>query len=1102
MKRIVSLLLATSLLLLPLPALAAAGAGTPESPYLVSSVSDVLAMQNDLSACYKLTADIDMKDVDFEPIGNEETGVFTGVIDGDGHTLSNLDLNLPERKYVGFVGCLEGTVKNLNLSKVNACGYCYVGTVAGYLSEDAVIDNCTASGYVTGEGIIGEPYTGGIVGSGSGTISHCTNDCEVENSVHVSGYARGIAGGIVGYASSGILTIIGCINNGDISSYHPSGGMVGSAHNCALIVTDCSNLGDISEHYSGGLAGEVEGGSFVIRGCTNGGTIKGYYESGGIVGSADSNQIRTITDCVNNGTVSQTSTSQSGHAGGIVGQGGATISDCINNGGISGIYAYGIGGTPTNSTNYSTVFSTNYIWGGGAYGITSGTAYNCLNCGNIGADDSYCEVYGTAPTAYNCVNRGTLTGTVREGTVYNLTLCPAVVQLGASFPIGRELYGYDRELTWASSSPSVVKVDQSGVVTGVSLGAATISATTELGVVGSALVTVKSEASGVTLNRSELTLQVGFTDLLTAAVVPADSTDTITWSSSRKEIATVDQNGVVTGVSPGTAAISARADSGQTAYCLVTVRSAAVPVSSVKLDASERIMTLGDCVQLAASVLPENADDRRLSWTSSDSCVAVSATGVCTALSMGTATITATSGNGLSDSCLIKVISASGPSVVLSGGSVYKDYPGQVKASIVQNPGITAYKFTVQYDPEIATPTEIVPNPEFGGHFTTNLADAERDALNVLWYSDSAVTEDGELFTVTFEQNASAQAGAATEVSLRYGNRDICDADGNYIALYTGSASLTVEKPLPGDVYEDRDVTVYDLHLLSRYVTGLETFTERQRRIGDVNQDSQVDIKDVVRLAQYLVGWHDVELASVDRVPAARSKVRAASTARTRAVTAEDSSVTLKIDSSAVNGSQEAYLPVSMEESANIAGFRFQIGYDPDEVEILEIIPNTALLPENFQTNLNQEGKNGLLVTWYQEENKELSGELFKLRVRYTGSGVSKIMIHQAVNNMCNENLESVLGEYREGFVLSGKCVPVERSAGKVELYSDASYAGKSVTAVYALYNGNRMISSNMQKVTLNAEKQALVFSVPQKEYETSKIILLDSENGYAPLTP
>ena len=154
--------------------------------------------------------------------------------------------------------------------------------------------------------------------------------------------------------------------------------------------------------------------------------------------------------------------------------------------------------------------------------------------------------------------------------------------------------------------------------------------------------------TSVTLDKTELALTVGDAAAqLKATVAPDNATDkTVTWSIDKTSVATVDATGKVTAVAEGTATITAKAGD-KTATCKVTVKANVVAVTSVKLDKTELALTVGDAaVQLKATVAPDNATDKTVTWTSDKPAVAtVDATGKVTAVAEGEATITAKAGD-------------------------------------------------------------------------------------------------------------------------------------------------------------------------------------------------------------------------------------------------------------------------------------------------------------------------------------------------------------------------------------------------------------------------------------------------------------------------
>ncbi|MFR3682868.1 MAG: Ig-like domain-containing protein, partial [Eubacterium callanderi] len=163
----------------------------------------------------------------------------------------------------------------------------------------------------------------------------------------------------------------------------------------------------------------------------------------------------------------------------------------------------------------------------------------------------------------------------------------------------------------------------------------------------------------ITLNKTELELEEGQSEQLTAAVLPENATTkTVTWTSSQPEVATVDSKGEVTAVKSGQAVIKA-AIGDKEATCTVTVTEnenpAVIPVESVSVLPKVMGMMAGMSSRLRVTVLPENATDKTVTWTSSDpNVVLVNAEGAVTFVSAGKATITASAG-GKEDTCEVTV---------------------------------------------------------------------------------------------------------------------------------------------------------------------------------------------------------------------------------------------------------------------------------------------------------------------------------------------------------------------------------------------------------------------------------------------------------------
>ncbi len=208
----------------------------------------------------------------------------------------------------------------------------------------------------------------------------------------------------------------------------------------------------------------------------------------------------------------------------------------------------------------------------------------------------------------------------------------------------------DAPVAWTSGDPSVATVNRIGMVTAIGSGAATITATSE-GKSDSATISVELTGARIEieLSKDKLT-SVGATEQLSAKVydsnenVIADAP--VAWSSSDPSVATVDANGLVTAVSRGNTTITATSGI-QSANVVITVD---LPADQIDIDPdSETLTSVGATVQLTATVYDENNDvieDATVAWESDDTSVAtVSTSGLVTAVSRGTTTITATSGD-------------------------------------------------------------------------------------------------------------------------------------------------------------------------------------------------------------------------------------------------------------------------------------------------------------------------------------------------------------------------------------------------------------------------------------------------------------------------
>jgi len=177
--------------------------------------------------------------------------------------------------------------------------------------------------------------------------------------------------------------------------------------------------------------------------------------------------------------------------------------------------------------------------------------------------------------------------------------------------------------------------------------------------------------TGVTL-KSSTSILVEHTETLYAVVKPENATNkNVTWSSTSPSVATVSSGGIVTGVNDGTATIIvATKDGGHQAMCTVTVKPKDIPVTGVTLKSSTSIL-VGHTETLYAIIEPENATNKNVTWSSTNTAVAtVSSGGVVTGVNDGTAIIIVTTKDGgYLDTCTVTV---SPQAIAVTGVSLNK----------------------------------------------------------------------------------------------------------------------------------------------------------------------------------------------------------------------------------------------------------------------------------------------------------------------------------------------------------------------------------------------------------------------------------------------
>lgn len=217
--------------------------------------------------------------------------------------------------------------------------------------------------------------------------------------------------------------------------------------------------------------------------------------------------------------------------------------------------------------------------------------------------------------------------------------------------------------TWSSDNSNIVQVDKNGRATAISVGVANIRVYADNNLTSTCAITVPDiDIQSIAFNKASTTLYIDNQETLYVTFIPETGTNkSTTWSTSDLFIVTVDEAGIINGRRAGNATITATTINGLTAKCEVTViEKNAV---SITLNKESTSIIVGQSEKLIAKIYPSFTSNKTVKWNTSDKSIAeVDDNGNITAIKKGTATITASTSNGLTATCevTVTIIPASG----------------------------------------------------------------------------------------------------------------------------------------------------------------------------------------------------------------------------------------------------------------------------------------------------------------------------------------------------------------------------------------------------------------------------------------------------------
>ena len=523
---------------------------TPKGYTPIYDIAGLYAIRNDLAGNYILMNDIDMtKDTSEGGDYNCGTGwdsieEFRGTFDGNGHRIIGMQIfGEFTNDYVnlGFFEELSGaTVKNLGIVDCNIDitidGYgLKVGSIAGLLSSGTV-DGCYSSGKVTVRGI--DNGIGGLIGQSIGSsISNCYNRCEIDYSgINGKTYVGGIFGMCNIWDSRNFFRHL--YNAGSIKGENAMVGAIAgyvciSLKNCQYLKTTASKgVGNKDDNPDCVALSEAQ--------MKNEKLFTGYDFDA--IWEVDPYCAYPFPQLKSNRMIQLKSISLKSQPEKTVYNQGETLQ--INDVQMDITYEDGI---------KTTIPLTQDMLSG----------YDMMQIGT----QTVIVTYGGIKTSFGIevkaipVSGITIPKTVSIYRSKEQLLTPVITPSNAT----------DKKVSWESSRPEIVSVDQSGRIKAKAAGSAVITVTASNGITANCTVTVLVPAVSIQLSQRALSLKEGESFSITAAVLPYESTDSIKWRSGNSAVAEVYE-GCIVAKKAGVASIIAYTESGVQGVCAVTVQ--------------------------------------------------------------------------------------------------------------------------------------------------------------------------------------------------------------------------------------------------------------------------------------------------------------------------------------------------------------------------------------------------------------------------------------------------------------------------------------------------------------------------------------------------
>lgn len=304
--------------------------------------------------------------------------------------------------------------------------------------------------------------------------------------------------------------------------------------------------------------------------------------------------------------------------------------------------------------------------------------------------------------------------------------------------------------------------------------------------------------------------------------------------------------------------------------------------------------------------------------------------------------------------------------------------PGEsvtIPVTISENPGITGFELALEYDKNALIPTEInggelLTSGLFMSTLDSGVSAEELETIKAVWSNDTAITENGELFNITFEVKSDAKEGSHS-IGLNYEKGWITDENFYDVMPSVIDNSITVADVLMGDINQDRRVDSRDNILLVKRLADIPgvVFNENQIKAANVHHDYDkegsplLNIKDSTRLAMLLAGYQFGEVEAVSLMSA--------------------ENIDITVESTEAYPGEYISIPVKISNNTGISGFKFVLDYDSEYLTPIAVsngdILEDGLFTANFDEDTDISELEKLVIYWTSADSATSDGTLFTI---------------------------------------------------------------------------------------------------------------------------